>query len=530
MHIHDASKQYKNKFSECLLLQEAYRDEEGTPRHRTIVNLSKLPQNLKETIIKQVEGGRMVSLDEITQEDNRSLGEVTVFKRLADKGGIVKTLKRYLGKHIAALVLAMSINRVSEPKSRYSLRSWLKHTYLPEILKTPLADFHHNRLYEALEELEEKQKQIEEDLWEETKKKEEDLHLMLYDITSTYLEGEQNELAAYGYSRDKRKDRKQLVVALVATPKGRPVAVEVLPGNTTDKTTLLEKIEELKERFKIKEIVYVFDRGMHDEEKREELREEKIKYLTALSRSEIKKLESADKIQLGIFDKKIAEYKDEEVRYLVCKSDVATRNQKVTQALLAKTEEKMEMIKRNVEKGNWKKVKVIAARAERWLLKWKMKKYFQVEIEEGYFAYRIRKDRVEKRKQLDQLYVLETTDTQLSAEDVQQGYKNLAEIEQNFQILKSELELRPVNHRKEETTKGHVFVCFLALYLKKEFKLQVSELLEENTFDSLLKELREIRQSKLKAGKHQTYVVNKLNSLQKKILTSLHMRVLPIRK
>lgn len=530
MFIRDASRTYRNKTSECKLLTKSYRDENGIPRHKTILNLSKLPDKLASTIEQQVKGERMVSLDKITQEDNRSLGEVTVLQRLAKRLGISQILQKYLGKQIAALVLAMVVNRISLPKSRYSLREWLETTYLPEIQQVPLKEYHYNKLYEALVKLLDKQAVIEERLWERTKEKEGELTLMLYDVTSTYLEGEQNELGAYGYSRDKKKGKKQIVVALVTTPWGRPVTVEVLKGNITDKTTLLAKVEELKKRFNLKDVVYVFDRGMQDEGKLEALQTKKVAYITALRKAEIRKLvEDGAPIQLGMFDKQnLAEYTRDGIRYIICKSDQESRNKKQREKLLAKTEEELKKIKVSIANKKLRDPVKIAARAERWLNKWKMKKYFTITIKERFFEYSRRTDLTEEADMLDQLYVLETTEEKLSAEKIQQGYKNLSVVERDFRTIKSSLDIRPVNHRKKETTRGHVFVCFLALYIKRELEMALHPLLEKNTFSSLLTQLREIRQSKLVAGVYQRYILNEMNPLQKKILATLNMRVMPI--
>lgn len=530
MYIVDASKQYRYKFSPCKLLVKSYRDKQGIPRRQTILNLSKLPQKLARTIEQSVSGKTMVSLEEITQEDNRSLGEGVIFKRLADRLGLTKILQEKLGNLVAGLTFSMAVNRISCPKAKYSLREWVETTTLPEILKINLSDYHHNTLYEVLEILWENQSVIEEEMWEKTKETEKGLTLMLYDITSTYLEGEQNELAEYGYNRDGKKGKKQINIALVATPMGRPVAVEVLKGNITDKATLLGKINELKKRFQLEEVIYVFDRGMKDREKLNVLRIQKIKYLTALTKGEINNLiEKGAPLQPSLFDEQdIAEYKTEDQRYIICKSDVATRSTRTREELLRRTEEKLEMVKRNVAKGNWKSVRVVAARSERWLQKWGMKKYFELEIEEGHFSCRRREELIAKAGKLDQFYVLETTDMKLSPKEIQQGYKNLAVVESDFRILKSYLEIRPVHHRKKATVKGHVFVCFLALYLRRELEIQLRPLLKDHPFSYLLTQLREIRQSKLKAGEYETCLVNQLNPLQKKILAALRMRIFPL--
>ena len=527
MFVRDASKRYGDKISPCKLLTESYRDGNGVPRHRTILNLSKLPENIANAIEQGASGKKVVSLEDITQEDNRSLGEITILKRLADRTGLSRILEKKLGRLVSGLVMAMVFNRISLPKAKYSVKDWLETNYLPELLKIGRDKFHHNRLYEALSVLAENQVEIEEGLWQETKQREKNLTLILYDISSTYLEGEQNDLAEYGYNRDGKKGKKQLVIALITTPQGRPVSIEVLPGNTADKATLIRKVEELKRRFGLKEVVYVFDRGMRDEKKLATLRSNNAKYITALTKKEIRQLiKKGAPIQPGLFDKRnLVEYQTGNQRYIICKSDQATRSGKVREKLLGKTEEKLEMIKKNVLLGRRKDPVKIAAWAEGWLKKWKMKKYFEVEIKEGHFNYHRRESLIQRDQKLDQLYVLETTEKSLSPEEVQRSYKNLSVVERDFRVIKSTLDIRPVHHRKEKTVRGHVFVCFLALYLRKELELQLQPLLEKHTFSYLLTQLREIRQSKLVAGKYQTQILNRLKPLQKDTLSTLQMRV-----
>ena len=531
MYITDASKQYKHKFSPCVLLVESYRDKLGKPRRRTILNLSKTPPAITQAVKLAVAGKTPVSLEEVTQPDNRSLGEVTILHRLAGKLGIINILKQKLGRHITALVLAMVINRVSEPRSRYGLREWLETNYLAEIVEVPLEQFHHNRLYEALKLLTNKQQEIEAELWGKTKQIEGGLRLILYDITSTYLEGQQCELAEYGYSRDKKRGKKQILVALVTTPTGRPVSVEVLRGNTADKSTLMSKVRQLKERFGLEEVIYVFDRGMRDEGKLGMLRSSEIAYITALTRGEVGDLVKEGVIQLGLFDQQMAEYREGNKRYIVCRSAQWQRNRKRREELLRKTEEGLEGLRRSVITGKVKDAVKIAKKAGWKVRRWKLGRYFNLKIQEGYFGYERRNEQLREAEELDWVYVLETTEQELEAQQIQEGYKNLAKVEEDFRELKSVLEVRPVNHRKEETVRGHVFVCFLALYLRKQLELLLQPLFEhqpEVTFSRVLTRLKEIRQSRLQAGEYQRMIVNQLDQLQQEILTTLKMRILPL--
>ena len=320
MFIIDVSKKYKNKTSACRLLVESYRDIHGVPRHKTLLNLTKVHPVFAQVIEDQVKGKTMVALSELKQTNNKSLGETAVLKKLSDSLQITRVLHKHLGKNHADRILAMAINRVSSPKARYSLNEWLETTYLSDLFKQKLSHFHYNHLYTALFALSQKQKEIEKDLFTVTAKLESGMTMMLYDITSTYLEGEENELAAFGYNRDGKKGKKQIVVSLVVTPKGRPVCVDVLSGNTADKSTLITKITELKTRFTIKEIIYVFDRGMKDAKKLELLRTSRIEYITALNRNEIEKLAAQGApLQMGLFDKtNLMEYTLGNRRFILC--------------------------------------------------------------------------------------------------------------------------------------------------------------------------------------------------------------------
>lgn len=530
MFIINVSKKYKNKTSDCRLLVESFRDENGKPRHRTILNLSKVNPVLARVIENQVKGKTMVAMEELKQTDNKSLGEIAILKKFSDSLRITAILQKHLGKDHADRILAMAINRVSLPKARYSLCEWLETTCLPDLLGRKLSHFHYNQLYASLFVLEKKQQEIEKDLFTTTAKLESGMTLMLYDITSTYLEGEENELGFFGYNRDGKKGKKQIVVSLVVTPKGRPVSVEILKGNTADKSTLLAKIDDLQKRFGVKDIIYVFDRGMKDEKKLETLRGSQIEYITALNRKEIEALiEKGAPVQPGLFDKtNLLEYTIENRRFILCKSDTREKSQKTREALLLKTEEKLESIEQQVANKKLKDAVKISAKVAKWINKWSMKKYFNCRIEKGLFTFERNDKAITQSILLDQLYVLETTDKKLSKEAVQAGYKNLKEVEDSFRTIKSSLEIRPVNHRKEETTKGHVIVCFLAYYLKKEIELSLKPLLSRHTFSSLLTNLREIHQSVITASPHSVTLINELTPLQTEILSTLHMRLSPI--
>ena len=539
MYITDAGKQYKNKYSSCKLLQRSYRDKDGKVKKQTILNLSKLPTAIADAIEKVVTNKKTnktpTYLEDIKSESSKSLGEVEVLLKLAKNIGLFSVLKKELDKQFFPLVMAMVINRISSPTSKYSLTEWLETNYLPELLKTDLKNFHHNRLYEALEELDTKLEKIEQLLFKQTLTRENNLNLILYDITSSYVEGEQNELAAYGYNRDGKKGKKQIVIGLITTLQGRPVSIEVLTGNTADKTTLLSRIESLKTKFGLKQVIYTFDRGMKDEPKLLKLDQQHIKYLTALNKREIKKLcQDNQSIQPGLFDEKIAEVQVNNKRYVFCKSDQAARSHHHREELLQKTTEKLQLIQKGITKKLKDPQKI--ARVEKWVNRWNMGKYINISYTPTSFTFSLDQEKINQAQLLDKVYVLVTTasNKELTTQQVQHSYKNLNTIENNFRLLKSSLDIRPIYHRKKETVKAHIFICFLSLYLQKELEILTKNLCLEQkmTFSYLLTQLREIRQTQLITeldnNKFEVPILTQLTDIQHKILEVLKMRIKPL--
>jgi hypothetical protein len=240
----------------AILLRQAYR-EGGKSKSRTIANISSWQPERIEALARALKGefDGVGSVDPVT---DRIFGVLFVLKELADRIGLTRVLgKTRMGKLGLFLVLA----RIADQGSRLSAVRWAKDHCVAEILG--LDDFNEDDLYRAMDWLAARQDDFEKKLYHNYKREKDPKNiLVLYDVTSSYLEGQCNGYGEYGYDRDKKKGKKQIVIGLLTGPDGEPLSVRVFKGNTSDPSTVSTQIETLKERFGIKDVVFVGDRGM----------------------------------------------------------------------------------------------------------------------------------------------------------------------------------------------------------------------------------------------------------------------------
>jgi transposase len=327
--------------------------------------------------------------------------------------------------------------------------------------------------------------------------------IFMYDITSVYFEGKGCPLARFGYNRDGKKGKLQIVVGMLTNSAGRPLGVRVFNGNTRDDSTVLDQMRGIKADFGVEKFIFVGDRGMVTGAIRSEedlLPNSGIDYITALTRNEIIKLANDDSqpLQFSLFDDKMAEVEDNGIRYVLCHNPLKSDEDKTTRLrLLAKTEFKLESVARNVESGKYKSVKVIARRLYKWLDKWGMGKCFKIDYAEGLFKYERDQERLDELARLDGCYVITTTvkASLFNKEQVVEHYKRLTWVEQAFRHMKTTDEfIRPVRHWNEDRVRGHVFVCMLAYLAIWQARRRFSEFLErdEDTCECEGDSLREI--------------------------------------
>jgi hypothetical protein len=464
------------------LLRRSYR-EGGKVRHENLGNLSHLPVEIIEAIRAMLAGRRLVDLDE-EFEICRSLPHGHVAAVLGMLRGL--DLERLISRERCRerdLVVAMVCQRLLAPGSKLSCTRRFSQTTLADELE--LGEVSEAELLAAMDWLLPRQERIERTLARR--------HLsaggfVLYDLSSSYLEGRCCPLAAFGHSRDGKRGKLQVNWGLVCSPEGRPVSVEVHAGNLADPKTLPGVLERLSGRFGIERIVFVGDRAMITDAHAQKLKELGAGFVSALKTVQIRTLLGAGALQLSLFDEtNLAEISSEEYpgeRLVVCRNpQLAAERQRKREALLAATEAELDKVKAMVEGPRGRLSNAMAGtigeRAGRVSNKYKVAKHFDLQIADGAFSYSRKHDQIAAEAALDGIYVLRTTcpKPQLTAQAVVRVYKQLKTAERAYRTMKSALEVRPIHHHLEDRVRAHFFLCLLAYHLAFELQARLAPLL-----------------------------------------------------
>ncbi|HEY5434296.1 MAG TPA: IS1634 family transposase [Candidatus Limnocylindrales bacterium] len=451
------------------LLRNSYR-EDGKVKKQTLANLSHLPEPLVELIRAWLAGERFLRVGE-TLPIRRSLphGHVAAVLGLVRSLGLPGLLDRRPSR-MRDLATALIAGRLIAPASKLATAALLGQTTLGACLGVEGAD--ENELYGAMDWLLARQARVERALAAR--------HLgagslVLYDLTSVYMEGSHCPLARHGHSRDHRPDRPQVEFGLLTDARGCPVAVEAFPGNTTDPATVEAQIEKLRVRFGLTDIVLVGDRGMLTSARIERLRETGgIGWVSCLRAPAIRRLVDAGDLQLGLFDERnLAEITSPQFpgeRLVVCRNPaLAAERTRKREALLVATEAALAKVAAAVEQGRLRSAAAIGLRAGRVVNARKMAKHVELEIADGVFAYHRRTDAIAAEAALDGLYIVRTSvgPERLDAPAVVETYKRLSAVERDFRALKGDdLAVRPIFHWREDRVRSHLFLCFLAAYVR----------------------------------------------------------------
>ena len=360
--------------------------------------------------------------------------------------------------------------------------------------------------------------------------------LILYDITSSYMEGEyaDSDLVCFGYNRDKKRGHEQIVISLLCSRDGCPIAVEVFKGNTKDETTVLDQISKLKEKYGIEKVVFVGDRGMMTKTKYEQLDHDIVKVISALTHSAIRTLSEKEVVQLSLFDEKnIVEVIDGNMRYCLCKNpNEAAKETATRKALLEKTTQELDKIVACTRKTKYSK----EVRAGKVVNKWNMGKFITFKGSGNDFTYVLDDKKIEQETQLDGCYVIYTDvlPEDMTATEAVRSYKSLMHVEQAFKNMKQvRLEIRPVYHKTDDRIRCHVFICMLAYYTMWHMKQRLKPLFEADgkgkerkyTFDSVMEILKCIRKESVDFCKTQSDIITVPTDEQSSILKLLEVNV-----
>ena len=460
----------------AVLLRESYREGKRV-RKRTIANLGQLPPALIDGLRVLLQGGAVVGRPGEALEIRRSLphGHVAAVIAMIRKLELPRLLGRTATRE-RDLALALIASRVTAPGSKLAtLRSLAPETACSSLGRVlDLGAIEEREIYAALDWLGAQQLRIERQL---ARRHLQDGTLVLYDVSSSYLEGRRCELAQHGYSRDHRPDRLQIVYGLLCDREGRPVAVEVFDGNAGDPSTLAAQVDKLKRRFGLRHVVLVGDRGMITSARiRDTVKPAGFDWISCLRSAQIQDLAKAGPLQLSLFDERdLAEISAPEYpgeRLVVCRNpDLARERARKREELLVATERDLSRI----AAATRRLVRPLRGNAEIGLAvgavvnNHKVAKHFELTITETSFSYRRRADSIAREARLDGIYVIRTSlpADAMSAADAVRAYKDLARVERAFRTLKSvDLQIRPVHHWIEPRVRAHVFLCMLAYYVE----------------------------------------------------------------
>jgi hypothetical protein len=477
----------------AILLRETYR-EDGKVKNRTLANLTKWKPEKIAALRAVLRDERLLPAGD-GFEILRSLphGHIAAALGMARRLGLdprVKTAELMPpgAPRTRLLVLALIVARLIDPAAKLATARGLDEGTASHSLGAVLGlgAVAVNELYAALDWLLAQQPEIEAKL---ARRHLSEGTLVLYDVTSTYLEGRCCPLAHFGYSRDGKSHKLQIVFGALCTREGCPIAVEVFAGNTADPSTLKPQIDKLRQRFGLHRVVLVGDRGMITQARiTEELQPLGLDWITALRAPDIKALANDDgPLQISLFDQRdLAEitspdYPDE--RLIVCRNPaLAAERGRKRGELLAATEKALQAIQLRVRRKR-RPLKGAAAIGEAVgavLNRKKMAKHFIRTVTDADFTFARNDAAIAAEARLDGVYVLRTPvpQTDLDTAETVRSYKALATVERAFRSCKTvDLEVRPVYHWNEKRVRGHVFLCLLAYHLEWHMRQALAPIL-----------------------------------------------------
>jgi transposase len=451
------------------LLRESYRVGKKV-RKRTLANLSTLSDEQIEAIRAVLSGQTVRPVEELLQAtQSRSHGAVQAVRVAMQRLGFEALIASRSSPERDA-VCAMVAARVLAPHTKLATTRWWHTTTLAD--EYGVLDADEMDLYGAMDWLLERQTAIQKKL---AARHLSEGALALYDLSSSYFEGRCCPLAKIGYSRDGKRNTPQVNYGLLTNRSGCPVAISVYEGNTSDASTLMPQVTQLREQFGLERLVLVGDRGMISHKAIGELRTlEGLAWITALKSTQIRALVEGGELQLGLFDERnLFEFSDPQFpgeRLMACRNvDLGKLRAHKREALLAATEKELEKVRTRIDNGSLVGRDKIGVRVGKVVNKYKVAKHFALTIEENGFEFKRLADQIAAEAALDGLYVIRTSvpTNQMSSDEAVRSYKALAEVERAFRSMKTiDLHIRPIHHRLENRVRAHIFLCMLAYYVE----------------------------------------------------------------
>jgi hypothetical protein len=452
-----------------IYLRESYRDGDHV-RKRNIANLTHCdPKQIAAIELALQFKGNLAalgSLDKIQLIQGPSIGAVWTAFEMARRLGIDQALGNGFAPQLA---LWQVLARVLEQGSRLSAVR-LAQTHAACDVLGIRRGFEENDLYANLTWLSQHQEAIEKRLFA-ARRGQRKPELFLYDVTSSYLEGEDNAYGDYGYPRDGKKGKKQIVIGLLCDEQGEPVSTQVFRGNTQDTKTFAAQVTKARERFGCERVTFVGDRGMIKSGQVEELSQVGFHYITAITKPQIDTLIAACLIQMELFAAEICEVQQEGVRYVLRRNPIRAEQLAASRAdKQARIEQLQQDRSRYLSEHPRAKVATAEKAVRAKIARLKIHAWLQVEAEGRTLKLTVNQPALEEAARLDGCYVIKTDlpESAASKQAVHDRYKDLAQVEQAFRTCKTtHLEIRPINVRTAEHTRGHVFAVMLAYLIRR---------------------------------------------------------------
>ncbi len=468
----------------AVLLRHAWREGKSV-RKKTLANLSKLPPHIVEGFRTVLKGGIAVRDAAELFDVERSLhhGNVLAVLGTARRLGLDRLLHRTRTRE-RQLALAAIVSRVLAPDSKLATARRLS----PETATNSLGPLLElgpvtgNELLGMLDWLLKRQPWIERSL---ARRHLRDATLVLYDVSSSFLEGRCCPLAAFGYNRDGKKGKKQIVFGLLCNSEGCPIAVELFAGNTADPTTLASQVNKIQKRFGITRIALVGDRGMITSARIQgDLKPAGLAWVSALKAVDLRKLARTTLAPDELTPDAVAEITSPDFpgeRLMVCLNPrLREERRRKREALLKATEQALDRIATSVRSGALSDRVEIGRRVGRHANRHQVEKLFDITIADNILTWRRRKERIEDEARFDGIFIVRTSLEGMAPNAVVEAYKSLSTVERAFRIAKSDLRLRPVHVYTEEHVRGHVFLCVLSYYLEWHMRRRLAPLLFED--------------------------------------------------
>jgi transposase len=485
MHVAKIERKHGGRTYVSHLLRQSYRAD-GKVKHRTLANLSHLPEPLIDLIRRSLQGETFLGSDKAVRTlASKPHGHVEAILTTCAKLDVENVLGSKPSRE-RSLILALIVQRLLFPCSKLaSLRYWHSTTLADEL---DVADASSTELYKALDWLGKRQGLIEQKL---AARHLEEGGVILYDVSSSFYEGRTCPLAQYGHDRDGKKGLPIIVYGLLTDPYGRPVAVDVYPGNTADSKTIPNQIVKVREKFALTRVILVGDRGMLTQTQIDTLRQYPgLGWISALRSEAIGKLLEEGILCAKLFDPvPLAEIASPDFpgeRLIACyNAALAKERSEKRQRLLAATEANLIRLVAEVQRRTKKPLRTaeIGVKAGKIIGRHKMAKHFQLQIADGLFSWQRDGASIEQEEKLDGIYVIRTSEpaADLGAADCVRTYKSLALVERAFRCLKGlDVLVRPIRHRVEPRVRAHVLLCMLAYYVEWHMRKALKPLLYED--------------------------------------------------